>query len=121
MSLVLEDGPAKGRYSVRRAPHFLRAVTGANGHRDILDQLGDEPFLSEVVHVYEAVRPTWSAEASRRSGVIVCPPPGASGTYRHRADVDGEQLRTSTDWRAWCRAQPVDVELYDPAPEVVSA
>lgn len=114
--VVLLDGPAAGRYGVRRAPHFLRAVVArSDGRVDLLDQLHDEPRPIEDVHVYEATGPTWDAESSARRGTFLCPPPGASGEYRHRPDVDGETVRTTAAWRAWARAQlVVSVELYDP-------
>jgi len=113
-SVVLLDGPAAGRYSVRRAPYFLRAVIARDGRLDLLDQLHDEPRPVERVHVYEAAGPLWSAEAERRAGTIICPPPGASGEYRHRPDVDGEQLRETEAWREWCRSQPGAEDLYEP-------
>jgi hypothetical protein len=115
VALIFEDGPAAGRYGARRAPHFLRAVVArSNGRVDLLDQLYDEPRPIEDVHVYEATGPTWDSESSIRAGTFVCPPPQASGTYRHRADVDGEQLRETAAWRSWCRSQVVSVKLYDP-------
>lgn len=114
--VVLVDGPAAGRYSVRRAPHFLRAVVSrSDGSVDLLDQLHDEPRPVEEVHVYEATGPTWDAESSMRRGIFLCPPPGASGEYRHRPDVDGGAVRSTAAWRAWARAQTVEGrELYDP-------
>ena len=112
--MVLDDGPARGRYSTRRAPHFLRAVVAPDGKVDLLDQLNDGPRVDEVVHVYEAVGQTFCPDTMARTGfAIICPPPGASGTYRHRADVDGEQLRSTEAWRTWCRAQAVDLPLVD--------
>ena len=33
--MVLEDGPAAGRFSTRRAPHFLRAVVNLEGGIDL--------------------------------------------------------------------------------------
>lgn len=108
--VVLADGPAAGRYDVRRTPHFLRAVVArSDGHADLLDQLHDQPRPIEAVHVYEldTAEPWFDPESFERSTrAIICPPPGASGTYRHRADVDGEQLRETDAWRTWCRAQP---------------
>ncbi|MBA3875593.1 MAG: hypothetical protein C0498_01430 [Anaerolinea sp.] len=113
--VVLLDGPAAGRYSVGRAPHWLRAVVSrTDGTRDLLDQLHDTPRPVEAVYVYETAGPTWSAESARLMGMIICPPPGAMGEYRHRADVDGEALRETAAWRSWCRAQPLDHESYDP-------
>jgi hypothetical protein len=113
--LVLEDGPAAGRYTVRRAPHFLRAVVhDISGQRDLLDQLNDEPTPNEDVFVYEAVPGTiFDPDTLARTGTFLCPPPAASGRYRHRADVDGETLRTTEAWRAWARVQPATVALLD--------
>lgn len=113
--VVLVDGPAAGQYSVRRAPHFLRAVkSGATA--DLLDQLSDVPMPDERVYVYELdhAEPHFDPDTYMRvNRAFLCPPPGATGTYRHRADVDGEQLRETPAWRAWCRSQPVAVPLVD--------
>ena len=51
--LKLLDGPAEGRYMVKRAPLFLRAVVSAGGAQDVLDQLEDTPAPSEEVYVYK--------------------------------------------------------------------
>jgi hypothetical protein len=111
--VVLEDGPCAGTYSIMRAPHFLRAVRFENV-QDLLDQLNDEPRLGETVHVYEALPGTiFDPDTLARTGTFLCPPPAASGRYRHRADVDGEELRTTTAWRAWARSQPASVPLLD--------
>jgi hypothetical protein len=113
--VVLADGPAAGRYSVRRAPHFLRAVRFENV-QDVLDQLNDEPRLGEKVYVYEldASEPHFDPDVwARTHNAFICPTPGASGTYRHRPDVDAEALRETSSWRAWCRAQQVAVPLVD--------
>ena len=112
----LVDGPAAGRYSARRAPWFLRAVVDrTNGTRDLLDQLDDRPVPGEAVHVYEAEPGSlWDPDMIRRvQHVIICPPPGARGVYRHRPDVDGETLRETSAWRAWCRSQPIPVPTLD--------
>lgn len=111
----LVDGPAAGRYAVRRAPWFLRAVVDEHGGRDLLDQLYDGPVPTETVHVYEAEAGSlWDADTFMRTQhVIVCPPPGARGVYHHRPDVDGETLRETSAWRAWCRAQPIPVPTLD--------
>ncbi len=113
--VVLVDGPAAGTYSVRRAPYFLRAVmNNRSGTRDLLDQLNDEPRPIEAVYVYEAEPGSlWDPDMLARTGTFICPPPGAHGRYHHRADVDGEQLRTTAAWRAWARAQPAPAELLD--------
>ena len=109
---MLEDGPAAGRYSVRRAPYLMRAVGHASGHTDLLDQLNDEPLETELVYVYEAI-PGTIVDWSQHRDWIICPPPGASGRYRHRPDVDGETLRTTAAWRAWARAQPTADPVVD--------
>lgn len=112
--VVLEDGPAAGTYSVRRAPHFLRAVVSPTGHLDLLDRLDDTPLPGEVVSVYEAVPGTiFDPDTLARTGTFICPPPCVRGSYRHRVDVDGEQLRTTEAWRRWARSQPTSVPLLD--------
>lgn len=113
--IVLEDGPAAGIYSARRAPHFLRAVVArSDGRVDLLDQLYDEPRPIEDVFVYEAEPGSvFDPDTLARTGTFLCPPPGASGRYHYRADVDGEELRTTAAWRAWARAQPASVPLLD--------
>jgi len=114
--VVLADGPAAGHYSIRRAPHFLRAVRFETV-QDVLDQLNDTPRLGETVYVYEldTSEPWFDPESFERATLaIICPPPGARGTYRHRADVDGETLRETEAWRAWCRAQPGAGAYRDP-------
>jgi hypothetical protein len=112
--VVLEDGPCAGDYSVRRAPHFLRAVLHASGATDLLDQLNDVPLETEAVCVYEALPGTiFDPDTLARTGTFLCPPPAASGRYRHRTDVDGEQVRATGAWRAWARSQPASVPLLD--------
>lgn len=118
MSVVLLDGPCEGTYSVRRSPHFLRAVISKTGKRDLLDQLNDEPRADETVHVYEADGHTWSVEQARYQGIFLCgrgmDRTAADGDYTYRADVDGETLRDRDAWREWCFAQPHSMPLYDP-------
>lgn len=114
--LTFVDGPAAGRkLGCRRAPHFLRVVVHRRtGRIDVLDQLTDEPMPLEDVHVYEATGPTSDGEGMARRGIIVCPPPGGTGEYRYRPDVDGQRVRSTPDWRAWARAQVTDIPLVDP-------
>jgi hypothetical protein len=110
----LLDGPAGPiDLALRRAPIFLRVVVDRrSGKVDALDQLDDVPMPGEAVHVYEAVPGTTFAF---RSDVFVCVrgPGGmrqaatALGDYRHRLDVDGESVRETDAWRAWCLAQPL--------------
>lgn len=113
--MVLEDGPAAGTYSAMRAPHYLRAVVSrSDGRVDLLDMLFDDPRPIEDVFVYEAEPGSiFDPDTLARTGTFICPRPGASGRYRHRADVDGEALRTTGAWRAWARAQPATVPLLD--------
>ena len=112
--VVLEDGPAAGSYSVRRAPFFLRAVVTADGQRDLLDQLQDSPRDDEMVYVYEAEPySTFDPDMLARVGTFLCPPPAASGRYRYRPDVDGEALRSTEAWREWARKEPAPVALLD--------
>lgn len=118
--LVFEDGPAAGvTIPAGRAPYFLRVVEGdprTTGRQwDVLDQLHDVPVPGERVHVYEAVPGTlFDPELfMRKTGTFICPTPGAKGQYRHRPDVDGEQLRTTESWRAWARKSATHVELPD--------
>jgi len=112
--LILEDGPAAGRFTVRRAPHFLRAVVADDGTIDLLDQLHDQPLRSERLYVYEAVPGSiFDPDTLARTGTFLCPQPAASGRYHHRADVDGETVRTTDAWRSWARTQPATVPLLD--------
>lgn len=100
------DGPAAGlTLSHARAPHFLRVVCNGTSW-DLLDRLDDEPRPDEVVHVYQQVPGTHTGRTHINGGT-----PSTSGwydsaTYRHRPDVDGEQVRTTEAWRAWASAQP---------------
>jgi hypothetical protein len=96
----LVDGPAEGVYAVRRAPLYLRAVVGPRARKDVLDGLDDEPEPKERIHVYQRVGEVSQIhiKGSRSvSGFYVM------AEYRHMADVDGEQLRETKAWRAWCR------------------
>jgi hypothetical protein len=123
VSVLFRDGPAADwTLALRRVPVFLRVVIDrATDQVDALDQLDDVPAPSEAVHVYQAVPgTTWAL----RGDIVICVR-GAGGmqqaatgrgVYEHRADVDGEQLRDTEAWRAWCRAQPEAVEIPEPAP-----
>ena len=123
MSVLFRDGPAADRtLALRRVPIFLRVVIDRHGGRlDALDQLDDEPMPGEGVWVYQAVPgTTWAL----RGDIIVCvrgsggmtQAATARGVYTHRADVDGEQLRDTEAWRAWCREQPEAAEIPEPVP-----
>lgn len=100
----LLDGPAGGsELSLRRAPFFLRVVIDPGGKVDALD---DVPAADEVVHVYQGERDTLRMLPD---DIYICvrgpgglqQAGGASGEYRHRPDVDGQQLRDAATWRAW--------------------
>lgn len=101
------DGPAGGaELSLRRAPVYLRVVIDSAGRVDALDMLDDVPRDGETVHVYQGDRDTLRALpddvfvcASGRDGMRQVG--GADGVYRHRPDVDGEQLRDTAVWRSW--------------------
>ena len=107
----LLDGPAEGRYAVRRAPIFLRAVVSASGKADILDLLDDHPRPDERVHVYRAVPGTTTMLPD---SVFVCvrtkdgygQAAGAAGEYHLLPDVDGETVRETAAWREWVGTQP---------------
>jgi hypothetical protein len=93
---MMRDGPAKGFAPIMaRAPILLRVVLDGLGGQDVLDMLEDEPREGETVHVYERVG----------NPAMVCGRgEGTSGwvaEYRHRDDVDGEELRETEAWRAW--------------------
>jgi hypothetical protein len=112
VSVMFTDGPADGHeLALQRAPMFLRVVVDTreplkrNGLPrvkaiDALDLLDDEPRPHESIHIYEVI---WANEpvhicargSGARSGWYV------SASYRHRADVDGEQMRDTAAWRAW--------------------
>ena len=123
MSVRFLDGPAAGRsLGLRRVPLFLRVtIDRRSGRVDALDQLDDVPMPGEAVHVYQGDRETlmalpqdWiicvrTADGMGRAAT-------GSGDYRHRPDVDGEQLRDTGAWRAWCRAQPEAAELAEATP-----
>jgi hypothetical protein len=112
-----EDGPAQGEtLFLHRAPRFLRVVIDRDsGKVDALDQLDDTPAPAEAVHVYEIEGSAgWvhlNMGGSRRGTGFY-----ASATYRHRPDVDGEQVRDNAAWQAWARAQPVEREVPAPKP-----
>jgi hypothetical protein len=124
MTVRLLDGPAAGmELALHRAPVYLRVVIDRQtGAIDALDQLDDEPRPGEAVYVYQGDPDTLNA---LREDIIVCVrgPDGleaaatAQGDYRHRAAVDGEQLRTTAAWRAWATAQPGPAQLVATATE----
>jgi hypothetical protein len=103
-----EDGPAAGAFlTLRRAPVFLRVVIVADllgdAEVDALDMPEDAPSDHEAVHVYEQV-------AGSIGHLCIRGPGGGcfqTARYRHRPDVDGEQLRDRQRWEAWASRQPV--------------
>lgn len=112
MSRIL-DGPAgPTALANARAPRFLRLVIDDAGKVDCLDQLEDTPAAAERVHVYELELGTYHGVALVRMARPATCVPMATGDYRHRPDVDGETVRETASWRAWCEAQV--------APEAVS-
>lgn len=98
--ITLKDGPVAGSYTTQRAPKWLRAVIDANGKRDVLDLLEDAPKPSEAIHVYrrrgEAGFAFYCMRGSKGSSK------SATGEYEHLADMDGETVRSPSEWRAWC-------------------
>lgn len=99
MSLTLKGGPVEGHYMCQRAPYWLRAVVAADGKRDVLDQLEDEPAADETIYVYRRVGQAGHVHLNmadrRKSGFY------ALAEYEFREDVDGELLRDTNDWREW--------------------
>jgi len=97
--MTLKDGPAKGTYMVKRAPHYLRAVVTVGGKKDVLDQLGDEPTAAEKISVYRRIGEASNVHLSmadrRKSGFY------ASAEYEWMPDVDGETLRETVTWQRW--------------------
>lgn len=87
---------------IKRAPQYLRGVVSPSGKLDVLDQLEDVPAPREKVYVYERVG-GWSSYhvrmTGRGSGFYVV------AEYGYREDVDGEQLRDTEAWQAWCVAE----------------
>jgi hypothetical protein len=99
--IELLDGPAKGTFTVRRAPVYLRAtISKLDGRRDVLDQLEDEPLRYEDVYVYRLDRGT--------HGVVYVRPGGCfeSGLYRLvEPQPDQRDVRANAAWRAWVDEQ----------------
>lgn len=110
------DGPIAGReLLLHRAPRFLRIVVSPGGVVDALDQLDDVAKPRETIHVYRLASRVVSAHLN--FGSI------ARGTgfyqladYRYVPEVDGETVRDTAAWRAWCRAQPEAAVDVDEAP-----
>ena len=98
----LRGGPAEGAYGVQRAPIYLRAVVGADGKKDVLNALEDEPREGETISVYRRIGEAgWARVRMARVGCVTY----ATGEYEWIPDVDGEALRETSGWRAWVIAQ----------------
>lgn len=98
--VTLRDGPVAGKYMVKRAPLFLRAVITKGGNdKDVLDQPGDEPHGYELVHVYRRIGEAGNVHLNmadrRRSGFY------AMADYEWMPDVDGERFRETITWQRW--------------------
>lgn len=123
--VVLVDGPCAGTFSVTRAPVYLRAVKArSDGHLDLLDQVADEPRPIEDVFVYrlDPEQPHFDPQAwAEQHRSFICPPPGATGTYRWMPDVAGNLLRDTAAWREWARAQPFERPTIDPTAAIEAA
>lgn len=98
--MTLKGGPAAGTYMARRAPHWLRAVVSDGGAKDVLDQLDDTPTEGERVYVYERIGEAGHVHINtgRKKGTGFY----ALATYEYLSDVDGETLRETREWQAWC-------------------
>lgn len=101
------DGPAKGTdLVIHRAPHYLRVVVTPTGKIDALDQLDDVAAPRETIHVYHRVSDPVEVHinmGSTRKGSGFY----AMADYEHVPSVDGESVRDTEAWRAWCREQPL--------------
>jgi len=99
--LNLLDGPVKGIYYCKRAPVFLRAVIDANGDKDCLDQINDEPKPTEKVYIYKLQGEPGQIHlyGTKIRGFY------AMGDYEHLPDVDGEKLRDNHLWQEWAISQ----------------
>jgi hypothetical protein len=106
MSQIL-DGPCGPTLLFnQRSPRFLRLVVDDKGELDCLDQLVDTPADGEAIHVYERV-----LGGEGEYGIVTLDRPKRCirvplSSYRHRPDVDGETVRETDAWQAWCYAQP---------------
>lgn len=120
--LDLVDGPAKGAYSVKRAPIFLRAVVDSvSGDTDVLNEVEDLPHLTEKVFVYKQ-----TGEAPMTAHLLMSPR-SKSGfytfiKYKHIGSIDGETMRDNEAWKKYVAAQfpagAVDMQTGAIKPEV---
>ena len=99
--LTLRDGPVAGKYMVKVAPQFLRAVITVGGNdKDVLDQPGDEPHSYERIHVYRRIGEASHVHLNmggrgRSTGFY------AMAQYEHMPNVDGERFRETVTWQRW--------------------
>lgn len=112
------DGPAAGTIlELRRAPLFLRVVSGASGW-DALDQLTDTPLPDETITVYVLVENHGWIHLNRRDKNGK----NTSGTFQRATyRVFEEQpedmiLRTTARWRAFCEATKDQLTDRTPLP-----
>ncbi len=99
------DGPAeqgaKGLL-LRRAPLFLRVTRNHKGEWDALDQLTDQPSMTEDIFVYRRVEYHASVHLcrSRASGTFQI------ATYRYLDQQPPDDvLRSISKWQAWAKAE----------------
>lgn len=96
-----QGGPANGKaIMLRRAPYFLRVVTGPRGGKlDALDRWADEPANEELVYVYRRI--------GKATGMWVRPGGRfAMAKYEFfEPQPDASALRETNAWRAWAIEQ----------------
>ena len=106
--ITLRDGPVAGKYMVKVAPQFLRAVITVGGNdKDVLDQPGDEPHSYERIHIYRRIgeagfvhlnmggRNNYATRDGYATGFY------AHAEYEHMPNVDGERFRETVTWQRW--------------------
>lgn len=107
-------GPAdNATLALKRAPRFLRVVHGPRGKLDALDQLDDQAEPQETISVYRQVwvGPTYHLKGNR--GVTGFWP---TASYQWMPHVNGESVRSTDAWRAWC-LQADEAQLQFPVAE----
>ena len=107
------DGPAVGQsLALHRAPKLLRVVRSRQGEWDALDQLNDEPKLSEQIFVYRRrddlpiskYHLLCSGRAKRATGWYW------RASYSAIEPQPGEHdIRDTAAWRAWATQQTGEV------------
>lgn len=102
---TFHQGPADGKILVlSRAPKFLRVVVDKGGKIDALDQLDDQPKITESIHVYQL-----EGEVGRCH--ILTRGKGGHGSgwrviakYRFFPDQPADsEIRKTAAWRDWTR------------------